>query len=319
MKENRTTSNPLRIGAVITAAGMSTRMGDFKQLMQIGGLSMAERVVINFQRAGVRDIVMVTGYRAEEVEKALSRRGVTFLRNADYAATEMFDSVKIGLSYLRDFCDRVFLCPVDIPFFREKTVEEEMRCDADVVIPVTEGHKGHPILIASSLIDDILAYQGDDGLRGALGEFRSVTSYLDVEDEGSLVDADTQEKYQQLVEIHNRHLLHPEAALKLSNADSFFDAGTVLLLKQVDRLGNVREACERIGISYSKGWNVIHTVEKGLGCRIVDRRAGGIDGGSASITERGRRLIRLYEELEQDINEFVKKRFAEIFSERDLF
>ena len=85
MKENRTTSNPLRIGAVITAAGMSTRMGDFKQLMQIGGLSMAERVVINFQRAGVRDIVMVTGYRAEEVEKALSRRGVTFLRNADYA------------------------------------------------------------------------------------------------------------------------------------------------------------------------------------------------------------------------------------------
>ena len=51
----------MSIGAVIVAAGMSTRMKDFKQLMKIGDLTMAERVIVNFRRAGVKDIVMVTG------------------------------------------------------------------------------------------------------------------------------------------------------------------------------------------------------------------------------------------------------------------
>ncbi len=41
---------------------MSARMKDFKQLMKIGDLTMAERVVVNFRQAGVNDIVMVTGY-----------------------------------------------------------------------------------------------------------------------------------------------------------------------------------------------------------------------------------------------------------------
>ena len=57
----------MRVGAVIVAAGMSTRMKQFKQLMKIGNLTMAERVVINFKRSGIRDIVMVTGYRGKQL------------------------------------------------------------------------------------------------------------------------------------------------------------------------------------------------------------------------------------------------------------
>ena len=50
----------MRYGAVIVAAGMSRRMKDFKQLMKIGDMTFAERVITNFQRAGVQDIVIVT-------------------------------------------------------------------------------------------------------------------------------------------------------------------------------------------------------------------------------------------------------------------
>ena len=50
----------MKAGAVIVAAGMSTRMKQFKQMMKIGNFTMAERVVINFKRAGIQDIVMVT-------------------------------------------------------------------------------------------------------------------------------------------------------------------------------------------------------------------------------------------------------------------
>lgn len=83
----------MTIGTVIVAAGMSTRMKDFKQLMKIGDLSMAERVVLNFQRAGIRNIVMVTGFQGKLVEKSLQHFGST--------GTDCFSNLQgeIGSSY----------------------------------------------------------------------------------------------------------------------------------------------------------------------------------------------------------------------------
>ena len=74
----------MRFGAVIVAAGMSKRMNDFKQLMKIGDMTFADRVITNFQRAGIQDIAIVTGYRGEELEKSLKGSGVVFLRNDHY-------------------------------------------------------------------------------------------------------------------------------------------------------------------------------------------------------------------------------------------
>ena len=92
----------MTVGALITAAGMSSRMGDFKPMLNIGSISIAQRVIATFQQAGVDKIVMVTGYNATLLERHLAGNGVVFLRNEAYETTQMFDSVKIGLRYLQD-------------------------------------------------------------------------------------------------------------------------------------------------------------------------------------------------------------------------
>ena len=306
------------LGAVIVAAGMSTRMKDFKQLMDVGGIPMAERVVLNFLKAGVRDIVMVTGYRAQEVEKALSRYGITFLRNEAYDHSEMFDSAKIGLTYIKDICDRVYFCPVDVPFFSEKTIRDLSAKRAKLVIPVSGEKQGHPILLSSSLIPMITAHTGAGGLRGALDACGVKRTLLKVNDEGTLLDADTKEDYSRLMELRNRQLLRPEIRLRIANEKAFFGPGTVALLKQIDRTGNVREACTRSGISYSKGWSIIRSLENGTGRRIVERRQGGKDGGEAHVSEEGRELIRLYEQLESDVSAFTNERFRQVFGDSGL-
>ena len=51
----------MQIGAVIVAAGMSSRMGDFKPMLNIGSISIAQRIVATFHQAGVSKIVVVTG------------------------------------------------------------------------------------------------------------------------------------------------------------------------------------------------------------------------------------------------------------------
>ena len=58
-------------GAIVTAAGRSSRMGDFKPLMKIGGISVAERVVMTLREAGIGEIVVITGRNAEELENCL--------------------------------------------------------------------------------------------------------------------------------------------------------------------------------------------------------------------------------------------------------
>ena len=47
------------IGAVIVAAGMSSRMGDFKPMLNIGAISIAQRIVATLRQAGAQHIVYI--------------------------------------------------------------------------------------------------------------------------------------------------------------------------------------------------------------------------------------------------------------------
>ena len=145
----------MRIGAVIVAAGMSSRMGDFKPMLNIGSISIAQRIVATFHQAGVDRIVVITGHNAQQLERHLANNGIVFLRNENYASTQMFDSAKIGLSYLKDKCDRILFTPVDIPLFTAMTVAALLRSRAELACPVCMGKTGHPLLIGSSLLDPI--------------------------------------------------------------------------------------------------------------------------------------------------------------------
>ena len=158
----------MQIGALIVAAGMSSRMGDFKPMLNIGSISVAQRVVATLSQAGISKIVMVTGYNATALERQLAGNGIIFLRNENYEKTQMFDSAKIGLEYLRDKCDRVLFTPVDVPLFTAKTVKALLEADGPLAVPVCAGEQGHPILISASLIGEILSDSGEMGLRGAL-------------------------------------------------------------------------------------------------------------------------------------------------------
>lgn len=97
----------------------------------------------------------------------------------------MLDSAKIGLRYLKDRCDKVLFCPVDIPFFTDETVEKVLSRKAGIVILRCAGKGGHPIVIDSALIPSILTYRGEEGLRGALKATGVPVQYVDVEDPGS--------------------------------------------------------------------------------------------------------------------------------------
>jgi len=190
----------MRTGAVIAAAGLSSRMGSFKPMLPVGPVSIAQKIIANFRQAGVSPIVVVTGFRAAELEAHLSEEDVVFVRNPEYRSTAMLDSAKLGFERIRGECDRTFFTPVDIPLFTLDTVRKLMDSGAHVVKPVCGGTEGHPILLSSEILSRILSFSGDGGLRGAIAAVCTDCDLVDVTDSGILQDADTPEDYRELLD-----------------------------------------------------------------------------------------------------------------------
>lgn len=305
----------MRIGAVIVAAGMSSRMGDFKPMLNIGSISIAQRIVATFHQAGVERIVVVTGYNAQQLERHLANNGIVFLRNENYAATQMFDSARIGLSYLKDKCDRILFTPVDIPLFTAMTVATLLQSKAELACPVCMGKTGHPLLIGSSLLDAILADAGEGGLQGAIRRCGAEMTKIPVDDAGILHDADTPEDYRALLEYHNEQLIRPEISISLSRERPFFDERTAMLLALVDETKSVRTACQRMQISYSGSWNIIHALESQLHFPLLERSQGGANGGESRLTEKGKRLVECYQGYAQRLRQDAAELFEEYFGE----
>ena len=190
--------------ALITAAGMSSRMGAFKPMLGMGRNSVTGQIVATFQEAGVRDIVVITGFHAGDLESHLSGNGIVFLRNENYKTTEMFDSVCIGLRYLEGRYGRILFSPADVPLFTAATVRTLLESDAPLAVPVCRSRAGHPVLIAGRLIPSILGDSGEGGLRGALSRCGESFTYVPVDDPGILLDADTPEDYRRLLAYRQR-------------------------------------------------------------------------------------------------------------------
>ena len=303
----------MNTGAVIVAAGMSSRMGDFKPMLNIGSISIAQRIVATFHQAGVRTIVMVTGYNATALERHLSNNELIFLRNENYAQTEMFDSAKIGLQYLKDKCDRILFTPVDIPLFTAETVTELIDSGEELACPVCGGDRGHPIIIASRLLDAVLSHDGQGGLKGAISRCGQQMREIPVRDYGVLHDADTPEDYKALLRYHNKQLVRPVINVSLARELPFFDSKIAMLLSLAEETHSVRTACKRMQISYSTGWNIINTLESQLGRSLIQRSQGGAGGGQSCLTAEGKRFLQLFTHYENAVRDYGMELFEEYF------
>ena len=303
----------MQIGALIVAAGMSSRMGQFKPMLNIGSISVAQRVIATLSQSGVSKIVMVTGYNATILERHLSGNGIIFLRNDHYETTQMFDSVKIGLRYLLDKCDKVLFTPVDVPLFTSRTVKTILDSGAPLACPMCEGRQGHPILIDNGLIPEILNDCGEMGLKGAMDRCSVPLQRVDVDDPGTIHDADTPEDFSQLVDYHNSQLVRPVVSVSLNKEKPFFDSKIAMLLMLVDETSSVRAASQRMQLSYSSCWNIIRTLESQLNYTLIERSQGGAGGSQSRLTDRGRALLQRYTAYEQALKEQANALYAQYF------
>lgn len=305
--ENKTT------GGIIVAAGKTSRKNEPYSLLKIGSITAIKRIVLTFQHVGISPIVVITGYKAEEIEHDLADYGVIFLRNQQYENSQMFDSAKIGLNFLQNKCDQVIFNPVNIPMFTPETIKGLMECEEKVISPSYKGRAGHPLLVSSELIPKILKYDGNMGMRGAIQNIGVERKWMDIEDEGILQDTEDIDRLDQLLKKHNQHILHPFIKLSIEKETLFFNSRTKLLLILIRDTNSVRSACRHIALSYSKAWSMLNRLEQELGYAVVERKHGGSNGGKTYLTEEGIEFLEKYQQFEQNVRQYAKDEFDRLF------
>ncbi len=304
-------------GAVLVAAGMSTRMKEFKPMLPFGDSTIALHIVSMLQKLDISPIVVVTGHRAEDLESHLFHTGVRFLRNERYRKTQMFDSVKMGIQAILQECERVMVMPIDAPGIRPETFKQVLMIDAAMIRTVYQGEPGHPILLRSDIARQLCGYTGERGLRGAMENAGISIVDIEVEDRGVCWDVDTQEEYQGLLEwnyqLGDGYPIRPLVQVRLKGSEVFFGPGTASLLDHIQRTGSLQEACHQMGLSYSKGSRMVKAVERQMGFSVVERWAGGPGGGGSLLTEGGKQLLKSYQAMVKDIQKSTERIYGRYF------
>lgn len=194
----------MSIAAIILSAGYSSRMGEFKPLLPLGGTTVLERDINLFRDAGIADVRVVIGHRAAELLPLVKRLQASPVMNERYAEG-MFSSVTAGVAGLGYEVEAFFLLPVDIPLVRRQTVT--ILADAfksgsgSILYPTFYGRRGHPPLISSRYREEIIAWDGDGGLKSFLSLHDSAAVNIETEDESILLDMDTLVEYDRLLSV----------------------------------------------------------------------------------------------------------------------
>ena len=307
-----------KTAAVILAAGRSENIEGIASMLTVGRTTMIQREIDTLRKAGVSPIVVVTGYMAEELEKHLSHRGALFVRNDRYEESEMLDSVRIGLGALPEETEQVLLVPADMPMISPETITAVAEGCRNAAVPVHEGKPGHPLCMSRAVWGIILKSSGREGLRGVLAEAGIAVEQIPVEDPGILIDTNSMSDYDRVLALEKERRQEQKtwfrADIVLGRDEEAFNGLTASFLEAAGEYGSMLSACEKCGISYSKGWKMVRAAEEQFNVVFLTRQPGGAKGGSSELTPEGRRFIAAYRAFEEKVREFSGKIYPEYAS-----
>lgn len=189
-----------RVGAVILAAGASTRMGRNKLLLPVDGQPMVRRTVQRAIDAGVAPVVVVLGHEPERVREALAGLDVTFAVSPDPTGPTSA-SLHAGLRALDDTVHATLVLLADMVHITtgmmRTLVETSARGEAPLEVSRYGDVLAPPLLFRRALWPELLAWHGEGCGKAVVRAHRDEASLHDWP-EAALQDIDTPADYDAL-------------------------------------------------------------------------------------------------------------------------
>jgi len=201
------------ISAILLAAGESNRMGQPKQLMSFGQSTILEGTIDNLLNSAVIETIVVLGYRDEEIRKTIADKPVKIAINPDYQQG-MSASIIAGLKQVDKRARAVLIALGDQPFVDSQTINSLIEAFIanirGIIIPVYQGRRGNPVILAIKYKDELLNLKGDIGGREIIKRHPEDVLEVAVNCEGVLLDIDTAENYTSMIKLNPEKSIRKE-------------------------------------------------------------------------------------------------------------
>jgi molybdenum cofactor cytidylyltransferase len=190
------------VSAIILAAGRSQRMGAFKPLLPFGATTVIKACIGFLRAGGVETITVVVGQdpNAEELRDHLKDSAVLFATNPN-PTSEMSASIACGIRKIPESLKAVVITPADhpaVPAGVVRTLVEEWKRGARLVVPTNGGRGGHPVLIDTTFRDELLRLDPSRGLKAFFDVHKEQLSRVAVDSNYIARDMDTWDDYRVL-------------------------------------------------------------------------------------------------------------------------
>lgn len=193
----------IKVGALILAAGYSSRMGTPKPFLKFDeNYVFIEKIIDTYLELGCDKIVITIDKNLKKWHdiqlKFDENDSVIFVQNM-HPEFERFYSIKIGLLEMFDvnYC---FLQNTDNPFI-SKTILTSLlsrRKGNAYVVPNYSGKGGHPILLGDEVMNSILSVENNNSqLKEVLLDCQRID--CNVSDPSVLIDINTKQDYKKYI------------------------------------------------------------------------------------------------------------------------
>ncbi len=187
------------ISGILLAAGLSSRMGEPKQLLPFGESTIVETVVDSMLGAKLDEVIVVVGHRASDIQDQLGEHPVSTVFNPNYREG-MLTSAQTGIRGLQE-SDAFALMLVDQPFITsaliDRVIDAYVQTDKGIALPSYNYKRGHPVVFHQRYAGEILALGTDSGgVRTLFKKYSDDIHYVTVDTDRVLRDIDYREDYE---------------------------------------------------------------------------------------------------------------------------
>ena len=153
------------ISGLILGAGASQRFGEPKQLLPFADTTLLGWVIRQAQQAHTLDeTIVVLGRSADEIRERVEFGDARVVENPVFGEG-CASSYRAGIAALNSHCEAIMIIlgdqPGITPQILDRLADEWRKTDAPIALCSYQGRKGHPLLFAQSLFDQLETLHGD--------------------------------------------------------------------------------------------------------------------------------------------------------------
>ena len=194
------------IGAVVLAAGNSSRMGFPKQLLELDGKTLLVKTCESILSAGIKKIVVVTGAYQNEISNCILNYPVEEFHNPNWE-TGMASSINVGVTSISNQfseLDAIIICLCDQPFLNAQhisnLIDPYQKSEKKIVTSYYNGLESVPALFTKSYFKNLLDLSGQEGARKIIRKNKS--SVYKVPFPRGIYDVDTLEAWEKVKTLY---------------------------------------------------------------------------------------------------------------------